>query len=76
MNYASKYVCICFIVQYLNYILNLTNLSSPEKFPVQFQNYPFDKDIKTQYGIPLFFKFEVFKDIQISYFFGFAISEK
>lgn len=57
MNYALKYVTACFIIQYLIYILNLTNLSSPEEFPVLFYNYPFSQDKQIKYGIPLFFKF-------------------
>ena len=41
MTHSIKYVSVCLICQYFIYILNITSLTVPDKFPILFRYYPF-----------------------------------
>lgn len=74
--HAVALISLCFVSQYLLYLLNLTYTISPAPFPRQFANYPRNKDPKDmsiKYQIPLFFRSEVFRDLKLSYLIGIGI---
>lgn len=72
----TVYISVTLLVQYLLFMLNLTAHNSPAPFPQQFEGYPVNnepEDLSIQYLFPLFFKFEVFRDLRLSYLIGIGV---
>jgi hypothetical protein len=76
-----SYMSICFMCQYLLYMLNLTDAISPAHFPEHFQHYPQSKDadgnetFEIKYMIPLFFRMEFFRDLKLAYLVGVGVNK-
>lgn len=72
------YIAMLFFTQYLLYIFNLTSGTSPQPFPKKLINYPHiysNEDIyKIKYAIPVFYKYECFRDLDFSYLLGIGVS--
>jgi len=71
-----SYMSVCFLAQYLLYLLNITDAISPADFPEQFQHYPKNSDsndYNIKYALPFFFHFESFRDLKLSYLIGIGI---
>jgi hypothetical protein len=72
------YIAICFMAQYMLFMLNLTDAVSPSHFPEQFEEYPRNKDpnnMELRYMLPFFFQFECFRDLTLSYLIGIGIDK-
>jgi hypothetical protein len=69
-------MAICLFLQYLLFVLNLTQITSPSNFPEGLENYPQNKDPKDltiKYAIPWFFHYKNFQDLKIGYLIGVGI---
>ena len=75
--FITPYICLCLSIQYLMFMLNLTQATSPQLFPDQFKNYPFGKMQnygKNQlYPIPIFLHNPKYQDLKFGYFLGIGI---
>jgi hypothetical protein len=73
------YMSLAFITQYALYVFNLTDGSAPASFPPSLNCYPKnDKNphnYDITYAIPLFFHFNVFRDLNLSYMMGVGIDK-
>ena len=76
-----KYMAVGFIIQYLLFLLNLSVSSAPQTFPYQFSTYPvtvdhlYSKKLDIKYGVPLFFNYETFHDLKLSFLLGIGINK-
>mmetsp|Transcript_34734 Transcript_34734/g.53326 ORF Transcript_34734/g.53326 Transcript_34734/m.53326 type:complete len:565 (-) Transcript_34734:5263-6957(-) len=69
---------VLFALQYTLYFLNLTDHTSPASYPTQFKDYPKNKeagDLSISYLTPLFFKYNVFRDLRLAYLIGIGIEQ-
>lgn len=73
-----KYMSICFVLQYVLFLLNLTAQSAPQTFPYQFARYPMEpgKGLAIRYSIPFFFQFETFRDLRLCYLVGVGLTKE
>lgn len=72
----TVYISITLLIQYTVFVLNLTAHNSPAPFPSQFTGYPINKDpenLHVQYMFPLFFRYDIFRNLRFSYFLGIGI---
>lgn len=76
--HATVIIAVCFFIQYMLFILNVTASSNPVKFPIMFRNYPINDNGKFdgyKYAFPVFFKLKVFEDLKLSYFVGIGVMQ-
>lgn len=74
----SIYISLSLALQYGLFLFNLTASTSPQPFPFLIEHYPHlynNEDFKNiPYGIPFFYKYSMFRDLNISYFLGVGVS--
>lgn len=74
----NYYVGVLLVVQYTMFLLNLTSATSPQPFPYLLNNYPHIYDYEDfkfiPYGLPLFYRYAPFRDLNLSYFLGVGVS--
>jgi len=69
-------MAVMFILQYLLFILNLSQETSAGPYPEQFGPYPKNRqphDLSIKYAIPLFFHYEAFRHLPLSYLLGIGV---
>ena len=75
----NSYIAILFVLQYGCFLLNLSSSTSPGPFPDGFRNHPkhnnHEEDLSIKKPIPLFFHFDVFRDLTTSYSLGLGIDK-
>jgi len=72
------YIAVTFFIQYAMFVANLTAHTSPAPFPLQFDGYPANKNpenLDVKYRFPLFFKFEVLRDLKMAYLVGIGVEK-
>ena len=72
----TVYISVTLLIQYMLFILNLTAHNSPAPFPEQFEGYPINsspEDLSIKYFFPFFFKFDVLRDLRLSYLIGIGV---
>lgn len=81
------YISSLLFIQYMLFVLNLTAQSSPCPYPSQFHYYPqhynlttnqtipYSEDSSIKYAIPIFFHYETFRDLKLSYLIGVGIDQ-
>ena len=74
------FISITLVAQYSLLVLNLTDRISPVPVPSQLHKYPNNpndlEDLSIKYLFPLFFRYEVFRDLRLSYLIGITIEQK
>jgi hypothetical protein len=80
---VNTYQSILFLVSYFLFLMNLTSHTSPQEFPDGFKGFPmhkvnksatdYDKAMNIEYIFPLFFHYDMFKDLKLAYMLGIGI---
>ena len=73
----NAYMSVCLALQYIFFLVNLTQVTNPQPFPPGFKNYPKNNrdpsDLRFDYAIPWFFRYESFQDLRIGYLLGVGV---
>lgn len=68
--FMAQFISFAFSAQYIMYVMNLTAHTSPLKYPKEMENYPSPSSDKIKYLFPFFFRFDVFRDLRMTYLVG------
>jgi hypothetical protein len=68
--FMAQFISFAFSTQYIMYVMNMTAHTSPLKYPKEVENYPRPSTDKIKYMFPFFFRFNVFRDLRMTYLVG------